>query len=186
MSLCLDARAFLWRGKGQNHLIQGLPEVLQANPKTRLVFAGDGELMAESQRMAEELGVAKAILFLGFVKNMDEFYAALDGFVFPAEFEGMGTTLQMAMANGIPAVSTVRGALHEVVEDGRTAIVAEPEAKAFAAAMVRLLGDRELREQLGRAAREEVKLRFSSDGMVRKTLKVYEDVLAQKARVDTK
>ena len=108
---------------------------------------------------------------------MPKFYAALDAFVFPSEFEGLGTALQSAMAYGLPVISTTKGALGEVVEDGRTALVAEPNAADFAAAMLRLLPDRALRERLGEAGRAEVKLRFSADLMVEETLKVYESVL---------
>ncbi|HXP22718.1 MAG TPA: glycosyltransferase family 4 protein, partial [Candidatus Sulfotelmatobacter sp.] len=82
-----------------------------------------------------------------------------------------------AMAYALPVISTVRGALGEVVEDGRTAIVAEPNAERFATAMKRLLRDSRLRKELGEAGREEVKQRFSADLMVENTLRVYEEVL---------
>jgi spore coat protein SA len=81
------------------------------------------------------------------------------------------------MAYALPVVSTVRGALCEVVEDGRTAIVAEPNPEQFAAAMERLLLDRQLQKKLGEAGREEIKKRFSADRMVESTLRVYAQVL---------
>jgi glycosyltransferase involved in cell wall biosynthesis len=62
------------------------------------------------------------------------------------------------------------------VEDGRTALVAEPNAAEFAGAMQRLLGDPALGERLGEAACEEVKCRFSADRMVDNTLAVYEQI----------
>jgi glycosyltransferase involved in cell wall biosynthesis len=83
------------------------------------------------------------------------------------------------MAYALPAISTTRGALGEVVEDGRTALVAGPNAAEFAAAMLRLLRDRGLQKQLGQAGREEVRRRFSADLMVENTLAVYEEVLHQ-------
>jgi glycosyltransferase involved in cell wall biosynthesis len=107
---------------------------------------------------------------------MSEFYAALDAFVFPSEFEGLGTALQAAMAYALPVISTTRGALGEVVEDGRTALVAEPNAVEFADAMLRLLRDQPLRQHLSEAAQSEVKRRFSAEQMVDNTLRVYEEV----------
>jgi len=74
-------------------------------------------------------------------------------------------------------ISTTRGALGEVVENGRTALVAEPAADNFAAAMIRLLADQDLQKRLGEAGRKEVIERFSSDRMVENTLAVYEKVL---------
>jgi glycosyltransferase involved in cell wall biosynthesis len=63
------------------------------------------------------------------------------------------------------------------VESERTALVAEPNGKEFARAMLRLIGDADLRKQLGLAAREEVEKKFSAERMVDNTIRVYEDVL---------
>src|SRR5271170_3316116 len=108
---------------------------------------------------------------------MQEIYAALDAFVFPSEFEGLGTALQAAMAYAVPAISTSRGALGEVVEDGRTALVAEPNAESFATAMIQLAKNQDLQRKLGEAGREEISNRFSKDLMVDNTLVVYEEML---------
>ncbi|MGB7845500.1 MAG: glycosyltransferase family 4 protein [Candidatus Acidiferrum sp.] len=163
--------------KGQRHVVEALRIVREAYPKTRVVLAGEGRCLAEVEDLAERLDLPQAVLLPGFVRNMQKFYAALDAFVFPSEFEGLGTALQAAMAYGLPVISTTRGALGEVVEDGRTALVAEPNAAEFSRAMQRLLRDPSLREQLGEAAREEVKRRFSADRMVENTLSVYETIL---------
>lgn len=164
-------------GKGQHHLVAALSLVRERFPKARLLLAGEGECLAEIRKLAEKLGLQQAVLLPGFVIKMHEFYAALDAFVFPSEFEALGTALQSAMAYGLPAISTTRGALGEVVEAGRTAIVAEPEAKSFAAAMESLMTDPTLQKQLGEAGRAEVTARFSADQMVENTLAVYERVL---------
>ncbi len=110
---------------------------------------------------------------------MPEFYAALADIVFPSGFEGLGKALQAAMAHGLPVISTTCGGLAEVVEDGRTALVAEPDANQFATAMLRLPGDTELQQKLGAAGREEITQRFSSDRMVDRTLALYEEVLGK-------
>jgi glycosyltransferase involved in cell wall biosynthesis len=162
--------------KGQRHVVEALRSVRESFPKTRLLLAGDGPCLAETKELAAGLGLGHAVLLPGFVSKMERFYSALDAFVFPSEFEGLGTALQAAMASALPAISTTRGALCEVVEDGRTALVAEPNAAEFSGAMQRLLRDPALREQLGEAAREEVKRRFSADRMVEKTLAIYEQI----------
>jgi glycosyltransferase involved in cell wall biosynthesis len=163
--------------KGQRHVVEALPAVREKFPKTRLLLAGEGRDRAAVQELARRLRVDDAVLFPGFVRDMQEFYGALDAFVFPSEFEGLGTALQAAMAYGLPVISTTRGALGEVVEDGRTALVAEPDPAAFAAAMIQLTSDSNLRTRLGTAGREEVTERFSADLMVQNTLAVYEQVL---------
>jgi glycosyltransferase involved in cell wall biosynthesis len=166
--------------KGQRHLIEALAEVRTAHPMARLLLAGDGSCRADLESLTKRLGQTAAVLFPGFVKNVDQVYQALDAFVFPSEFEGLGTALQTAMAYELPSISTTRGALAEVVESERTALVAEPNGKEFAQAMLRLIGDAELRKQLGMAGRHEVERRFSADRMVDNTIRVYEDVLRKR------
>jgi glycosyltransferase involved in cell wall biosynthesis len=168
--------------KGQRHLIEAMPAVRAAYPAARLLLAGDGACRAELVKLARTRGQGEAVLFPGFVRNVDEIYAALDAFVFPSEYEGLGTALQAAMAAGLPCISTTRGALGEVVDHERTALVAEPIGKEFGAAMLRLLGDKGLREKLSQAGRQEVELRFSADRMVQNTMRVYEHVLRKRQR----
>ena len=171
--------------KGQRHLIEALPLVRELHPEVRLLLAGDGPCRAELEELTKRLGQTEAVLFPGFVKEVAQVYAALDAFAFPSEFEGLGTALQAAMAAGLPCISTKRGALGEVVDGERTALVAEPNAKEFAVAMLRLINDEGLRKNLSDAGRREVDQRFSADRMVENTIHVYEDVLLKKGRRDT-
>jgi L-malate glycosyltransferase len=163
--------------KGQRHLIEALPAVRMLHPEVRLILAGDGECRGELVALTKQLGQSEAVLFPGFVRNVPQVYAALDAFVFPSEFEGLGTALQAAMAAGLPCISTKRGALAEVVDHERTALVVEPDGKEFAAAMRRVVSDESLRKRLGEAGRREVKSRFSADRMVENTIRVYEEIL---------
>jgi len=166
--------------KGQRHLIGALAILRKQFPDARLILAGDGARRAELEELARKLGQSQAIVFTGFLKDVTPVYATLDAFVFPSEFEGLGTALQSAMALGLPCVSTARGGLAEVVANERTVLVAEPDANEFAKAMMRLLTDEPLRERLGAAAREEIAQRFSDVRMVFRTIEVYRDVCARK------
>jgi L-malate glycosyltransferase len=163
--------------KGQRHLITAMRLLREKYPQARLLLAGDGPCRAELESQVAQLGQKDAVLFPGFVKNVELIYAALDAFAFPSEFEGLGTALQTAMAFAIPCISTARGALGEVVEDNKTALVVEPDGAEFASAMAQIMQDATLREKLGEAARREVQQRFSAQLMVENTLRVYEDVL---------
>jgi L-malate glycosyltransferase len=166
--------------KGQRHAIEALSIVRRKYPKARLILAGDGACRKELESLTNNLQQRDAVLFPGFVKEVDEVYAALDAFVFPSEFEGLGTALQAAMTMALPCISTARGALGEVVDNQRTALVVEPNAREIAEAMVRLMDAPELRASLGQAGRQEIVLRFSADHMVAKTIEVYEDVLRRR------
>ena len=163
--------------KGQRHLVEALAAVRKSHPEARLLLAGDGRDRGNLEALASRLGQCEAVLFPGFVNDVAKVYDALDAFVFPSEFEGLGTALQSAMAAGLPAISTSRGALAEVVDHERTALVVEPDGKNFAAAMLRLMTDANLRKKLGEAGRREVQQRFSAERMVDRTVQVYQEVL---------
>lgn len=163
--------------KGQRHLIEALASVREPHPEARLLLAGEGPCRGELQALAKRLGQSEAVIFPGFVNDVARVYDALDAFAFPSEFEGLGTALQAAMAAGLPSISTSRGALAEVVDRDRTALVVEPNGKEFAGAMSRLMTDTDLRKKLSEAGRREVQDRFSSERMVDGTIQVYEDVL---------
>jgi glycosyltransferase involved in cell wall biosynthesis len=163
--------------KGQRHLLEALPGVREKFPRVRLLLVGEGPTRSELQALTMRLGLEPAVLLPGFSTNMREFYAALDAFAFPSEFEGLGTALQSAMAYALPVISTTRGALAEVIDANRTALVAEPDPRSFSAAMIHLLGNSALQEKLAAAGREEIKNRFSVDRMVENTLDVYQKVV---------
>jgi glycosyltransferase involved in cell wall biosynthesis len=164
--------------KGQRHLIGALSILRKQFPHARLILAGDGKCRGELEALTRELGEWNEVIFTGFLRDVKPVYAAVDAFLFPSEFEGLGTALQSAMALGLPCVSTARGGLAEVVDDERTLLVAEPDAKEFADAMQRLIADELLRKGLGEAARAEVEARFSDVRMVKRTIEVYREVLA--------
>jgi glycosyltransferase involved in cell wall biosynthesis len=166
--------------KGQRHLIEALPLVRALHPEVRLLLAGDGACRAELEALAKRLGQTEAVFSPGFVKDISQVYAALDAFAFPSEFEGLGTALQAAMAAGLPCISTKRGALREVVDSERTALVVEPHGREFAVAMLRLIDDKGLQKKLSDAGRREVEQRFSAGLMVENTIQVYEYVLKKR------
>ncbi|HKD52554.1 MAG TPA: glycosyltransferase family 4 protein [Candidatus Acidoferrum sp.] len=166
--------------KGQRHLIEALATVRESHPEARLLLAGDGQCRGELESLAKRLGQSQAVLFPGFVNEVSKVYDALDAFAFPSEFEGLGTALQAAMAAGLPSISTSRGALAEVVDGERTTLVVEPNGKEFAAGMLRLITDANLRKKLGEAGRREVQERFSAGRMVDGTIQVYEDILEKR------
>jgi len=166
--------------KGQRHLIEALASVRKSRPEARLLLAGDGECRGELESLTKSLGQSNAVVFPGFVNDVAKVYAALDAFAFPSEFEGLGTALQTAMAAGLPSISTSRGALGEVVENERTALVVEPDGKQFAAAMLRVMTDAALRQKLSESGRREVQERFSASRMVDSTIQVYKDLLSKR------
>jgi glycosyltransferase involved in cell wall biosynthesis len=82
----------------------------------------------------------------------------------PSRREGYGMVAREAMAYGRPVVAAAVGGLVDAIEDGRTGLLVPPgDVLLLRAALERLLGDATLRTQLGEAARESARERFSQE-----------------------
>lgn len=167
--------------KGHEWLIRALAVVRGQFPDCRLLLAGAGPLRPQLETTARELGVGDAVLFPGFVTDVESVYAALDIFLFPSFFEGLGTSLLSAMAREIPPVAFAKGGLPEIVEHGRSGLLIPcpkggPDVREIAAAVARILGDAEFAKRLGQAARERIVRNFSVEKMAEETLQVYREV----------
>ena len=168
--------------KGHALLIDAFAKLRRELPNCRLLLAGEGRLRAQLERQAREGGLASAIVFAGFVPDVESVYAAGDLFAFPSLSEGAGSSLLRAMAYGLPVLGFARGGVAEIIEDGRTGVLEqEASAEALARAAARLLKDTDLRERLSRAARETVASRYSADRMVDGTARIFEGLIAGKA-----
>jgi glycosyltransferase involved in cell wall biosynthesis len=126
-----------------------------------LLMVGDGPLAESLRAEAEELGIIDRVRFPGLVKysRLPEFYASSDVLIFPSEHEPFGLPVNEAMICGIPAIVSDRvGAGYDLVEDGKTGYVYTcGDVEALSEILRRVLCDRELRERMGRQARERMK-----------------------------
>jgi glycosyltransferase involved in cell wall biosynthesis len=168
--------------KGQRHLIDAAALVVKDVPDARFVIAGDGELRANLEHQVKHLGLEKHVFFTGFRADVLSLLKAFDVFVMSSVTEGLGTSLLDAMACAKAVVATAAGGIPEVVQDGRTGILAAPrDHHAMAAAIVKLLRDDALRARMGEAGLALVKEKFSAERMVQETLGVYQRVVAAHA-----
>jgi len=167
--------------KGQEWLIRALVEIKKEFPETKLLLAGDGPCRGKLESLAGELGLSADVVFAGFVKDVENIYAALDVFLLPSLFEALNNSLLAAMAYEIPSIAFNKGALGEIIEDGKSGLlVSGPDVAEISAAAIRILRDKELAINLGRAGRARVDEMFSSDRMVNGMIGVYEECVAKK------
>jgi glycosyltransferase involved in cell wall biosynthesis len=164
--------------KGQDWLIRALAELRKEFAGARLLLAGDGPCRDELEKLARNLGVQDAVIFAGFVKDVESVYGALDVFLLPSFFEALNNSLLAAMAYEIPSIAFRRGALGEIIEDGKSGLlVAAADRDQIVDAVRRILLDRAFGKSMGEAGQRRVRDCFSAERMVGGIIRVYEEVL---------
>ncbi|MFV0165373.1 glycosyltransferase family 1 protein [Empedobacter falsenii] len=76
------------------------------NTDSVLLLIGEGPLFNEMKSKAEKLGIASNVIFLGAIKNANEYINAFDLFIFPSLFEGLGIVAIESQANGLPILAS--------------------------------------------------------------------------------
>jgi glycosyltransferase involved in cell wall biosynthesis len=153
-----------------------------------LVIIGRGPLEGELREKAVALGIADRLTFLTPVDDAElaAWYRAASVFCLPSTepSEAYGLVQLEAHACGTPVVSTdLPTGVPFVNLDGVTGfIVPVGDARALASALTKLTTDRELRDQLGRQARDRVSWEFSVPTMVERTLAVYAEAIESHAQ----
>jgi glycosyltransferase involved in cell wall biosynthesis len=150
--------------KGIDLLLEAFARLAATRPQARLRVVGDG---AERERLAQQaraLGVADRVEWVG-ARPWDEAVrelAGMDVVVVPSRFEGFGLCALEAMACARPVVAARVGGLPEIVEDGRTGVLAPPgDSTALAAAVSRLLDRPQLGVEMGKRGRRRAETMFS-------------------------
>lgn len=170
----------VWQ-KGFEYLIRAVPEVLRKNSDARFLIVGDGPLKNSLVAESERLNVADRIVFAGFRSDVKEILASIDVLVMPSLLEGLPMVLLEAMAMAKPIVATLIDGITEVLEDGKTGLLAPAKnSHALADVMTDILKDEKKACLLGKNARKMAEEKFSVERMVRKTESVYEKLLIEK------
>ncbi len=151
---CAYLGGFANQVKGGEVLVAALPAALASEPALRLTLAGPGEPPADATALFAAEPHLEWAGWLG-PEEKDALLRASECFVMPSLSEGMPMALLEAMAYGMAIVATRVGGIPELVDDGVTGLLVEPDdPEALAAALTRLAADPELRRRLASAARE--------------------------------
>lgn len=164
--------------KNVDYLADALQHVLRSRPGVRLLIVGDGP---ERPALEERLG--REVHFAGYRRGEDlaDHYAAADLFAFASKTETFGNVILEAMASGLPVVALRAGGPGDILRDGETGRLVDPEAppEAFCEALLPLIDDDVLRERQAAAARAYA-LSQSWDAIMSALRGRYEAVLAAK------
>ncbi len=165
--------------KGLDDLIRAVPDL----PGVVAVIVGVGPMEAAWKALAQRLGVADRVIFVGEVSDeaLPDYYHAADVYAIPANSraEAFGIAILEAMASGLPVISTEVGtATSWINQHGATGLVIPPCDPQAIVQAVNTLRDAALRRTMGEAAQQRVRAEFTFDRMIARIEAVYDEVLA--------
>jgi len=169
--------------KDQPTAVRAMRLVHVRDPRAVLLFVGDGPELGACRELAERLGLAGVVRFLGRRADVPAILAAADIMLLTSLSEGHSLALLEGMAAGLPVVATDVGGVRETVVHGRTGWLVRPQdPSAVAGALLRLLADPKTRASMGRAGCERVRERFARSAMHERYLQLYRRLAARRHR----
>jgi phosphatidylinositol alpha-1,6-mannosyltransferase len=149
--------------KGQDHLIQALPEILKSVPNAHILMVGQGPYLSHLKKLVARYNVADHVSFIGRIQyaQLPQYICAGDVFVMPSrsrffglEVEGLGIVYLEASACGLPVIAGSSGGAPDAVLDGVTGFVVDGQNNhQIAAAAISLLSDIDQAQKMGAVGR---------------------------------
>lgn len=90
--------------KNHEFLVQVFYEYHKVNNESVLLLIGDGGLMTAIKKKTHEYGMDDSVIFLGVRDDVSEFYSAMDTFIFPSKYEGLGIVAIEAESADLPCI----------------------------------------------------------------------------------
>jgi glycosyltransferase involved in cell wall biosynthesis len=179
--------ARLVKQKNQQLVLRSAPELLQAEPNTRFVFAGAGPDEQMLRGLADDLNISERVNFLGRRDDVAQILGSSDVAVLPSLKEGFSNAILEAMACGVPMVASHVGGNAEVVDHGTNGFLCdvaqnpttnelEVNQAQFVRHVRRLLLEEDFRQRVAQTALERAQ-HYGIDAMVREIEELYLEVL---------
>jgi glycosyltransferase involved in cell wall biosynthesis len=160
--------------------------------QVKFVVIGDGALRGSLQQLTRTLGLEGSVVFAGSRKDPENFYPALDVVALTSRNEGTPLTLIEAMANARPIIATAVGGVRDLLGESIEGVLPYQECRrgisiesdneeSFAAGLLRLVEDSDLRNELGLRGKEFVERTYPKQRLVEDVKKLYVELMTAKA-----
>ncbi|MEA3226136.1 MAG: glycosyltransferase family 4 protein, partial [Planctomycetota bacterium] len=171
------ARLFML--KGHEYIVESASQLAKRFQNCVWLFVGDGNLSEHLKEQARQLGLAKRIIFVGLLPpgEIPMAIQSSDILVHCSLREGLARALPQGMLCGKPAISFDVDGAREVVNKDTGRLIEPKNVEQLTEACAELIEDKDLRERLGRQAKESVKKKFAPDTMVDTIEEVYRKLL---------
>lgn len=167
--------------KGHPTLFQALQGVMNEHPEAKLLVIGDGLLRPDLEARVRELGIADNVLFLGFRKDVPGILRACDLACYPTHGEGFGLGVVEALLQQTPVIASKVMAIPELVYHEQTGLLVPPrDYAALREAILKLIEDPALRQDMAVRGRQMVLENFTVDVMADRTERIYRNLLKDK------
>lgn len=144
-------------------------------PELLFVLVGNGPERPVLEAAAAQRGQTN-VVFTGAIQDAARLMTAFDLLCLPSVWEGLGLVLVEAMSQGVPVAGSRRGAIPEVLGDGRFGILFDLGADEIARALAQAAADRAALRQRAQAAQAHVEAHYTTEALVRSTLNLYQKV----------
>jgi len=177
-NLVVGTVAHFSQEKGHETLLKAAASLSSRFKNVTYLLVGEGELRARLHRLTEQLRLNSHVNFTGFRSDCEALMKHFDVFCLPSRSEGLSSAILAAMANRLPVVATNVGGIPELVINGETGLLVEPDNPSeLAGALSRLLDSRELRSQLGQEGRRRIEAHFTLQQKLDQTETLYAQLL---------
>lgn len=167
----------MWAEKGLDRALEAFARMKPSDPRLRLVLCGDGPERPALEARARQLGIDSKVDFTGWIRPaaVGEILNTATVLLMPSRAEALSLAGLEAAMMARPIVAARVGGFCELIEDGVTGLLVDPEnPDAFAAAVTSLLDDPARAVRMGAAARRRVRDRFIWPHCVDSYHRVYE------------
>jgi N-acetyl-alpha-D-glucosaminyl L-malate synthase BshA len=165
--------------KRTKEVVQVFARIRQEVP-ARLLMVGDGPDLVDCVALARSLGVSDDVQFLGEQDQVVPLLSAAQVFLLPSSQESFGLAALEAMACEVPVVASRIGGLPELVEDGVSGFLHDPDdLEAMARSAIELLTDEALHHRVAQGARQRARDRFCDSKIVPLYEAYYEEILTR-------
>jgi glycosyltransferase involved in cell wall biosynthesis len=169
----------LLAGKGHELVLRALARLKDSHPDLTCQMIGEGADRERFAALAEKLSVSDRVHFLG-RRSRSEVAEAMRNctvFVLPSRFEGLGCVYLEAMACGKPAVACHGQGIEEIIQHGSNGwLIPVDGLEELVQGLQVLLGNAELRAQIGKAARQTILDNLTMSHQAEKLMRIYEEV----------
>lgn len=170
------------RVKNQETFLRAGAILASQFPQAEFVLAGDGPLRSRYEQMAQQLGIAQRVRFLGDRRDVTAVLASLDVSVVPSLSESLSNVVIESMAAGKAVVASRVGGNLELIEDGVTGRLVMPQDhEGLAQAITGLLRDDAQRHNMAAAARRFARENFGLEQICGRYMQLYEQLLERKS-----